>query len=162
MLLLLAGLRHYCGSTAVTANFSFIISNCLTKCGNVLCAVVYIPPEDSAYAAESPYSEIKEELRHLTDAYNCTSVIMFGDYNLRVRNMQHCQILIFLKNEMYEELSDDLTCFDQNSRFVSLQRQNPDGGLNNYGYRLIDFCCENSFYTVETEFTESALRVHGL
>ena len=67
-------------------------------------------PENPAYAADSPYSEIEEELRHLTDAYNCTSVIMFGDYNSRVRNMQNFalpDIDISEYNdlsEMYEEL----------------------------------------------------------
>ena len=116
-------------------------------------------PENSAYAAESPYSEIEEELWHLTDANNCTSVIMFGDYNSRVRNMQDFElpdIDIFKYNhlsEMYEELRNDLTWFEQNSRFDSLQRKNPDGGINSYGYRLIDFCCENSLYIMNGRTT---------
>ena len=130
----------------------FKLSNSLTKCGNILCGVTYIPPENSVYAVESPYSEIEEELRHLIDANNCASVIIFSDYNSRVRNMSDFVLPdsdIFQYNglnEMYEELRNDLCYFEQNSRFVSLQRQNPDGGMNNYGYRLIDFCCDNSIY----------------
>ena len=130
----------------------FKLSNSLTKCGNIICGVTYIPPENSVYAVESPYCEIEEELRHLIDANNCASVIMFGDYNSRVRNMPDFVLPdsdIFQYNglnEMYEELRNDLCYFEQNSRFVSLQRQNPDAGMNNYGYRLIDFCCDNSIY----------------
>ena len=47
---------------------------------------------------------------------------------------------------MYDELRNDLSYFEHFSRFVSLQRHNPDGGINNYGYRLIDFCFDNSIY----------------
>ena len=65
----------------------FKLSNILKKC-DVLCGVAYIPTDNSVYAIENPYSEIEDELRHLTYANNCTSVIMFGDYHTRVRNMQ--------------------------------------------------------------------------
>ena len=111
-----------------------------------------MPPENSVYAVESPYSEIEEELRHLIDSNNCASVIMLGDYNSRVRIMPDFMLPdsdIFQYNGLKEtcaELRNDLCYFEQNLRFVSLQRQNPDGSMNNYGYRLIDFCCDNSIY----------------
>ena len=31
---------------------------------------------------------------------------------------------------------------------VTLHRQNPDSGINNYGYRLTDFCRDNGIYTL--------------
>ena len=65
----------------------FKLSNSFTRCGNILCGVTYIPPENSVYAVESPYCEIEEELRHLIDTNKCASVIMLGDYNSRVRHM---------------------------------------------------------------------------
>ena len=75
----------------------------------------------SLYAVESPYSEIEEELRHLINANKCASVIMFGDYNSRVRKMSDSVLPdsdIFQYNdlnEMYEELRNDLCYFEQNS-----------------------------------------------
>ena len=130
----------------------FKISNSLTKCGHILCGVVYIPPENSVYAVESPYSEIEAELRSLINTNNCSSVIMLGDYNSRSRNLEDFTIPdvdIFEHNdlrEVYEEMQTDLNYFEQNPSNVSLRRQNPDGGINNYGYRLVEFCCDNSLY----------------
>ena len=70
-------------------------------------------------------------------------VIIFDDYNARLRNMQN---FVLPYTDIFKMLRKFLTWFEQTSRFVSPQRQNPDRGINNYGSRLIDFCCDNSLY----------------
>ena len=40
----------------------FKISNQLTKQADILCGVVFIPPEYSPYSVKNPFSEIEQEL----------------------------------------------------------------------------------------------------
>ena len=47
----------------------FTLSNKLTEIGDVLCGVLYVPPENSAYSVNDPYFEIKEEVDSVNDRY---------------------------------------------------------------------------------------------
>ncbi|MCW4343354.1 MAG: reverse transcriptase family protein, partial [Candidatus Thiodiazotropha endolucinida] len=128
----------------------FKLSDGITKCGNVLCGVVYIPPENSDYAVEAPFSEIEEELQRFSG--NCSSVLLLGDTNSRPRNLPDYILPdrdIFMHNdlgEIYDDVQTEMSAFSRNNLHVTLHRQNPDGGINNYGYRLIDFCRDNNIY----------------
>ena len=42
----------------------FSISKRLTKTNDILCGIVYIPPESSEYASECPFDEIENEMYH--------------------------------------------------------------------------------------------------
>ena len=126
----------------------FQLSDRLTKKGNWLCGVVYIPPENSIYAVENPYGEIENEMRRLS--VNCSSVIILGDLNSRSKNLQDYiipdnEIFDNLSlNDIFEELQSEFLCF-KNSPF-RLHRQNSDTGVNNFGYRLVDFCIDNDMF----------------
>ena len=128
----------------------FKLADSLTKCGTVLCGVVYIPPENSEYAVENPFGEIEEELHWFSSS--CTSVLLLGDFNSRTRQLQDFVLPdreLFRLNDMsdlYDELRPDILYFEENSLYVTLHRQNPDSGINNYGYRLTDFCRDNGIY----------------
>ena len=41
----------------------------------------------------------------------------------------------------------EFLCFKENSNF-RLQSQNSDTGVNNYGYRLVDFCIDNNLFII--------------
>ena len=56
---------------------------------------------------------------------------------------------IFRVNEMsdlYDDLETEIAFFEENCSHVTLHRQNTDSGMNNYGYRLTEFCRDNSIY----------------
>lgn len=48
--------------------------------------------------------------------------------------------------EIFEELQADYSYFESGSSGITLHRQNPDKGVNNYGYRLAEFCRNNGLF----------------
>ena len=94
-------------STAYTELVGLIIPRLPTLCG-----VVYIPPEYSSYSVDNPFSEIEQELGQFSDIFS--SIILFGDFNSRTRNMIDYVIpdlSIFHNNnfdEVYEEIRADM------------------------------------------------------
>ena len=137
----------------------FYLSDRLTKNGKWLCGAVYIPPENSVYAVENPYGEIENEMRNLS--VDCSSVLVFGDMNSRSKNLQD---FVRPDNEMFEnldmhdlfdELQSELSSFETN-RYFRLQRQNSDTGVNNYGYRMIDFCIDNNLLIINGRGNDSS------
>ena len=47
-------------------------------------------------------------------------------------------------DEVYEQSRADMSYFDNKDSVVKLVRKNDDMSSNNYGYKLIDFCKDNS------------------
>ena len=47
---------------------------------------------------------------------------------------------------LYDDLQTEISYFKEECSQVTLHRQNPDSGINNYGYRLTEFCRDNSIY----------------
>ncbi|MES9881062.1 MAG: reverse transcriptase domain-containing protein [Sedimenticola sp.] len=127
----------------------FSISDKLIKQSNVLCGVVYIPPESSVYASDDPYQEIEQELHSFSDKYS--QVLLFGDLNSRTKTLCdyiHVDNYIFEHvnaPEINSEFNLEMSHFE-NSTTVMLDRANHDTCVNNYGYKLIDFCKSNSVY----------------
>ena len=126
----------------------FKISKRLTKSEDILGAVIYIPPEASDYAIRFPYQEIENELYTLSD--NFSSILFLGDFNSRTKNlMDYIEADKFLYNHFD---SDDIVLEFENemSHFkgscVNIDRTNSDTNINNYGYRLLDFCKSNTLY----------------
>ena len=48
--------------------------------------------------------------------------------------------------ELSNEYESEIACFEKYSSCISLNRSNRDKHINNYGYRLLDFCKCNSLY----------------
>lgn len=130
----------------------FEISKRLTKTSDILCGVVYIPPENSLYANKDPFFEINEEYNLINDKYS--SILLLGDFNSRTKMLKdYIEIdeTIFHENDMdgaCEELNHDMSFFSNSNSNVLLTRNNKDHCTNNYGYKLIDFCKLNSLYII--------------
>ena len=63
----------------------FKLSNSITKCGDVLYGVIYMPPEGSLYYNGSAFVKIQSELDSLSDKY--TSIGLLGDWNARTTRL---------------------------------------------------------------------------
>ena len=128
----------------------FTISKQLTKSKDLLCGIVYTPPESSDYSVSDPYQEIENELYRYTDRYE--HILLFGDYNSRTNNLPdfiHIDPYIsfhFDADELDLDYQKELSFFDQCNSHVSIQRTCKDRNTNNYGYKMLDFCkCNNLF-----------------
>ena len=100
------------------------------------------------YSEEDPLHEIENELYRMTDRFS--SILIFGDYNSRTRTFKdfievdEYLSTRFHSDELLCEYDTDLSYFQKSH--VSLHRINSDTGINNYGYRLLDFCKTNSLF----------------
>ena len=132
----------------------FEIFKRLTKTCDILCGIVYIPPENSIYAQSIPYFET-EELNVFRDKYQC--VLLFGDYNSRTKLLKDYIDVdeeLFSENHMeddYNDLHGDMCIFDDENTNVTMIRNNSDNSTNNYGYQLIDFCKSQSLYILNVK-----------
>ena len=103
----------------------------------------------SHFKVENPYGEIESEL--IRFSANCSSILMLGDFNSRTKNILDYVIPdndIFEntnQSEILEELQSDLRHFEDSVTF-SLHRRNSDTGVNNYGYKMVEFCIDNNMY----------------
>ena len=127
----------------------FKISKQLTKTEDILCGIVYIPPEGSDYSAEYPYQEIEDELYSMDN--RISNVLLLGDFNSRSRQLQdYIQADEFIlkhfnSEDLTNEYEQEISYFESNKN-VKLKRTNADTGINNYGYKLIDFCKTNNLF----------------
>ena len=101
----------------------FLTSKRITKCYDILCGVVYIPPENSNFSRIDPYFVINEELYQFADKYD--HVLLFGDFNSRTKFMKDYaepDLTIFHENgleEVFEEFQEELEFFGNgNSCFI--------------------------------------------
>lgn len=128
----------------------FVISKRLTKTEDILCGVVYIPPESSDYSIINPYQEIENELYTLTDRYS--NILLFGDFNSRTKNLiDHIEVDNYIcshlnSDELILEYEKETSYFNDINSCVDLNRISSDKGCNNYGYKLIEFCKCNNVY----------------
>ncbi|MCW4346540.1 MAG: reverse transcriptase domain-containing protein [Candidatus Thiodiazotropha endolucinida] len=128
----------------------FVLSKHLTRTKDLLCGIIYIPPENSAYANVDPYFEIAEELSSFENMYS--DFLLFGDWNSRSKNMPDYISIhqsVFHANDLdivFDELKAEAQLFKQQNLNVTLKRHNSDKVANNYGNKLLDFCKSNSLY----------------
>ncbi|CAG2255513.1 unnamed protein product [Mytilus edulis] len=112
---------------------------------------VYIPPENSKYASKEVFTEIEDELLHLQD--NRCNIALLGDFNAKTRTLDD---FVVPDDSLFEVLDN----FDDNELLVylydyqklllhniSLPRFSEDtSSVNNYGYKLLDFCKKLNIY----------------
>ena len=90
----------------------FTISNKLTEISDSLCGVLYVPPENSAYSVNDPYSEIKEEIDSVNDRYS--HYLLFGDLNSRPKEktdfiaVNECILQTLNSEELIEEYNQEI------------------------------------------------------
>ena len=127
----------------------FKISNKLTNFGSeTLCGVIYVPPENTRYAAVDPFTDIQSELESLRSDYN--QILLLGDLNTRTGKLKdYIEPYHFLLQELgldalENSFDTELECFEKAN--VSIERKVTDTNTNNFGYKLVDFCKSNSLY----------------
>ncbi|CAG2233970.1 unnamed protein product [Mytilus edulis] len=117
----------------------------------LLLGCVYIPPENSKYASKEVFTEIEDELLHLQD--NRCNIALLGDFNAKTRTLDD---FVVPDDSLFEVLNN----FDDNELLVylydyqklllhniSLPRFSEDtSSVNNYGYKLLDFCKKLNIY----------------
>ena len=99
---------------------------------------VYIPPENSIYSTNDPFTDIQVELNSLSSVF--TNLCLFGDWNCRTKLLSE---FISVDSELaegdmqpiYDEFCSEMKMFDRTS--IMKYRSNKDVGVNNDGYRFI-------------------------
>lgn len=127
----------------------FKLSKLLTHYeSDILCGIIYIPPESTRYSSHDPFTEIQNELDELKDNYG--HFILFGDFNARtgIQN-EFVEADAFLLDELHLdalecEYNTEYSMFEKNN--ISTIRSVRDKCSNNYGYKMIEFCKENNFF----------------
>ena len=112
----------------------FKISKKLTKykC-DILCGVIYIPPENTRYSSPERFVEIQNELDSLR--YNFGHILLLGDLNSRTGKLnEYIETNHFLLNELHldelEDVFDDEFSYFEKSN-ISTQRTVSDENTNN-------------------------------
>ncbi|XP_060554602.1 uncharacterized protein LOC132715603 [Ruditapes philippinarum] len=128
----------------------FTVSKSICKTDNdLLCGVIYIPPEYSEYSVEDPFLEIQNDYSNFIDKYD--SFCLFGDFNSRTKSLDDYIILDtdFFESQNLEELCSEynieMSMFDSAVN-VKRTRINSDKTSNNYGSQLLDFLKLNCLY----------------
>lgn len=115
---------------------------------DLVCGIVYIPPQGSKYASDDPYLEIQEDIfRYCSDLKH---VLLFGDFNSRCKKLPD-----FVKfdeyisdvhglQQLYDENVNVLNYFERYD--VPLDRNSADDTANSYGYSLLELCRNNNLF----------------
>lgn len=115
----------------------------LNSTDDLLCGVVYIPPEGSRYASPDCFIEIEQELINITNESKC--FCLMGDFNARVGHLND----FFISDDFLAHLNGCTDIFQPDiveralvfeSYNIPLKRIVQDNIVNNYGYKLIEFC----------------------
>ncbi len=108
---------------------------------DVLCCVVYIPPENSDYSNINMFEAMEEDF---INVHNDEFVCFMGDFNARTKDLSDLlgmdadildslELDDHLKEKILEEnILDELG--------FSLNRNSQDNTVNNYGYRILELC----------------------
>lgn len=109
---------------------------------------MYIPPGNSPYAVDEPYSLLTGEIETFKTKYS--KILLFGDFNSRTKNkpdyieLDQCIFQSLNSDELIDEYNREMNSFVNTS--VRVNRHNGDQSINNFGYQLLDFLQENKFY----------------
>ena len=130
----------------------FTISSKIVNLHNnqdIKCGVVYIPPSGSRYRHEDPYLEIQTEIFRYCQ--NHSNILIFGDYNSRVKNIPDYVCIDTFISELYDLESvqkEDEIIFNNFELYnIPLERKSVDNCSNAQGFQMIEFCKNNNPFT---------------
>jgi len=115
---------------------------------DVLIGGFYIPPEQSIYGGTHLFDCLDEEILFFTRDRDCHVCIM-GDFNAHTKNMPDYfeldDIIIneFNLGDIFAETRNAIELLETNA---ILDRTSKDQHVNNYGYRMVDFCGSHSLF----------------
>lgn len=114
---------------------------------DVICGVVYIPPEASKYSSNDSFMEIEQELFNFSKDSNY--FCFMGDFNSRVGRLgDFVEPDDFLTNvKQHNVVTENIDCASYFETLgIPISRAAMDTVCNNFGYKMIDFCKNNNFF----------------
>jgi hypothetical protein len=104
---------------------------------DLICGIVYIPPEGSEFSSSAIFIEFEQELISVIKDYK--HVCLMGDFNARVGHLKDYVMLDDFLTQM--NMGGDTYCTDAADRSqvfekcnIQLEQQVHDSRVNNYGY----------------------------
>jgi hypothetical protein len=115
---------------------------------DIVCGVVYLPPNGSKFSHNDPYFEMQNEIfRYCNDSKN---IILLGDFNSRCGNLSDYTVtddLICSTFELQNIQEEEGNIFKQfEIQNIQLNRNHADISINNYGRQLVEFCKVNNLF----------------
>ena len=105
---------------------------------DMICGVVYIPPESSKYCGADPYGEVENELMNFSQ--NEKNVIL-GNFNVRTAK----EFDFIDGDESTDSTNSDFLHVLEESNIL-LIRDSQDKTKNNFGNFLLNFCKRNNLF----------------
>ena len=119
---------------------------------DVICGIVYIPPQNSMYCQDNPFHEIELEMLNFSQyEYKC----FFGDFNARTSTANDFVELDDSVSENDDYLYDNAVHKLQDVN-LPIERNSQDKKKNNFGNFLIDFCKGNNLFICNGRFGETS------
>ena len=109
---------------------------------DLLCGIVYIPPNGTKYAHKDPFFEIQNELLRFCNGSK--HILLLGDFNSRCGNLADYLFIdesicdMFDLEDIQNEEAENYKNFELTG--TQLNRKSADSTINNYGKQFIDFC----------------------
>lgn len=114
---------------------------------DVICGVVYIPPEASKYSSNDSFMKIEQELFNFSKDSNY--FCFMGDLNSRVGRLgDFVEPDVFITNvKQHNVVTENIDCASYFETLgIPISRAAIDTVCNNFGYKMIDFCKNNNFF----------------
>ena len=120
--------------------------------GNLLLGILYVPPESSVYSDPELFDKICHCILDLNNHFNFESICLLGDFNARSGSLDD-SVEIDHNIKEHNFLPDISEQFLHIPNYnVSPNRMSEDDKCNNYGYSLIDLCCNLNLNIVNGRF----------
>lgn len=114
-----------------------IKSSAVTLHKDIICGVVYIPPESSRYSDISLFDDLENDIAEWRNKYDCYFCIA-GDFNAHTGE----------NPDFFEDVAN-VDNSDNDSRLTLPSRSSQDNmRINNYGNRLLELCSSLGIYIV--------------
>jgi hypothetical protein len=119
---------------------------------DIICGIVYLPPEGSRYASPDCYVDMDNEL-YISLSMDCKYVYLMGNFNSRVGQLpdwfspDDFQLHLHKCEDTFNASIETRTMIFNNNQ-IPLYRRVKYVHVNDYGYKLIDLCKNNDIYIV--------------
>ena len=118
---------------------------------DILCGIVYIPPENSVYCVGDPFSEIESEFLNFSTSHD--NICLFGDFNARTAEESDFDVVNFEEFSGMLDIENEGVCtLDELN--INRLRKSMDHKKNNFGNLLLEFCKNNNMFILNGRMCE--------
>ncbi|CAG2252061.1 unnamed protein product [Mytilus edulis] len=118
---------------------------------DILCGIVYIPPENSVYCVGDPFSEIESEFLNFSISHD--NICLFGDFNARTAEESDFDVVNFEEFSGMLDIENEGVCtLDELN--INRLRKSMDHKKNNFGNLLLEFCKNNNMFILNGRMCE--------